>query len=45
MDLRDAIEYCISNFTIEEATTRIHQYIQDAIKLKEKEIELKNLLK
>lgn len=45
MDLRKCIKYCIETFTIEEATARIHQYIEDSLKLKEQEIKLKELLK
>lgn len=45
MDLRQIIKYCIENFTPEEASARIHQYIEDSLKLKEQEIQLKELLK
>lgn len=44
MDLKKCIEYCIDNFSKEEATERIYQYIQDSLILKEKEIEIKTIL-
>lgn len=40
-DLKECIKFCIENFTAEEATERIHDYINEALYLKESEIELK----
>lgn len=44
-ELQELIKYCIENFSSEEASSRIFRFIEDAIELKEKEIELKQLLK
>lgn len=44
-DLQELIKYCIDSFSPEEASSRITRFIIDAIELKEKEIELKMLLK
>jgi len=43
MDLKELIKYCITSFSNEEATERISQYIEEALILKEKEIELKTI--
>ena len=44
-ELQELIKYCIDNFSIEEASSRITRFILDSIELKEKELELKILLK
>lgn len=41
IDLKECIKFCIENFTTEEATERIHDYINESLYLKESEIELK----
>lgn len=41
IDLKECIKFCIENFTAEEATERIHDYINESLYLKEQEIELK----
>lgn len=45
MNLKELIKYCIENFSSDEAATRINQYIEDSLRLKEQEIELKELFK
>lgn len=45
INAKEAIRHCIENFSTDEATERIYKYVQDSLELKEKEIELKKLLK
>lgn len=40
--VEDCIKYAIDNFSSEEATRRIIQFINDSLKLKEQEINLLN---
>jgi len=45
IDLKECIRFCIENFDSEEATERLFDFINDSLKLKEQEIELRNKIK
>lgn len=44
-DLKSNLVFCIDNFSTEDAAERIFNFINDALKLKEEEIKLRNSIK
>lgn len=44
IDLKECIRYCIENFSTDEATERLFNFVNESIELKEREIELRNAI-
>lgn len=44
MELKELIFFCITTYGTDEASERIAKYIEEALDLKEKEVELKNIM-
>lgn len=45
IDLKECIKFCIENFTAEEATNRLYDFVNDSLSLQLKGIEIHNKLK